>query len=263
MSFIHDTLVVFRRELRLSLRNPAWVVIALVQPVLYLVLFGPLLTRLPAGTLGGAGGAASGSAGAAEAYRFFVPGLLIQLGLFGSTFVGFAIISDWRGGVIERFRVTPVSRLAVMSGRVLRDTLVLVVQVIILVLVGVAFGLRAPVTAVLISLAFIVFVAVGLASVSYATALTVKSEDAFAPMLNSVIVPLVLLSGIMLPLTLGPGWLQGIARISPFRYIIDAMREAFDGHYANTIMLEGVLVAAGLAVICLVLGSRVFVRENA
>ena len=53
MTFIHDTLVVFRRELRLSLRNPAWVVIALVQPVLYLVLFGPLLTKLPAGALGG------------------------------------------------------------------------------------------------------------------------------------------------------------------------------------------------------------------
>ena len=53
MSFIHDTLVVFRREMRLSLRNPAWVIIALVQPVLYLVLFGPLLTQLPAGTLGG------------------------------------------------------------------------------------------------------------------------------------------------------------------------------------------------------------------
>ena len=55
MSFIHDTLVVFRRELRLSLRNPAWVVIVLVQPVLYLVLFGPLLTRLPAGDAGRAG----------------------------------------------------------------------------------------------------------------------------------------------------------------------------------------------------------------
>ena len=91
-----------------------------------------------------------------------MPGLLIQLGLFGSTFVGFAIISDWRGGVIERFRVTPVSRLAVMSGRVLRDTLVLVVQAVILVLVGIAFGLRAPVSAVLISLGFIVLVASGL-----------------------------------------------------------------------------------------------------
>jgi ABC-2 type transport system permease protein len=262
MSFIRDTLVVFRREMRLSLRNPAWVVIVLVQPVLYLVLFGPLLTRLPAGTLGGSVSPGS-PAGAAEAYRFFVPGLLIQLGLFGSMFVGFAIISDWRGGVIERFRVTPVSRLAVMSGRVLRDTLVLVVQAVILVLVSIAFGLRAPVNAVLISLGFIVLVAVGLASVSYATALTVKSEDAFAPMLNSVIVPLVLLSGILLPMTLAPGWLQGIARVSPFRYIIDAMRVAFEGHYANTIMLEGVLVALGVAVACLFLGSRVFVRENA
>ncbi len=259
MTFIRDTLVVFRRQERLSLRNPAWVVIALVQPVLYLVLFAPLLTHLPAGTLDGV----RGSGGTAEAYKFFVPGLLIQLGLFGSTFVGFAIISDWRGGVIERFRVTPVSRLAVMTGRVLRDVIVLVAQAVILVLVGVAFGLRAPVTAVLISLGFIVLVAVGLASVSYATALLLKSEDAFAPLLNSIIVPLVLLSGIMLPLSLGPGWLQGIARISPFRYIIDAMRSAFAGHYANTIMWEGVGVAAGLALVCLWLGSRVFLRENA
>ena len=67
----------------------------------------------------------------------------------------------------------------------------------------------------------------------------------------------------MLPMYLGPGWLQGIARISPFRYIIDAMRSAFNGYYANTVMLEGVLVALGLAVVCLWLGSRVFVRENA
>jgi ABC-2 type transport system permease protein len=260
MSFIHDTLVVFRRQMRLSLRNPAWVVIGLAQPVLYLALFAPLLTKLPAAAVGASGG---GTGGTAAAYKFFVPGLLIQLGLFGSTFVGFAIISDWRAGVIERFRVTPVSRLAIMSGRVLRDVIVLVVQAVILVVAGVAFGLRAPVSAVLLSLGFIVLVAIGLASVSYATALLVKSEDAFAPMLNSVVLPLVLLSGIMLPLTLGPGWLQGIARISPFRYIIDAMRSAFTGHYANTIMLEGVLVAAGLAAVCLWLGSRAFVRENA
>jgi ABC-2 type transport system permease protein len=67
----------------------------------------------------------------------------------------------------------------------------------------------------------------------------------------------------MLPMTLGPGWLQGVARISPFRYIIDAMRSAFAGHYWNTIMLEGILVAIGLAAACLFLGSRVFLRENA
>jgi ABC-2 type transport system permease protein len=255
MTFIHDTLLVYRRQQRIVLRNPAWIIIGLTQPILYLALFGPLLTKLPLSYLGVSSGG--------NAYRFFVPGLLIQLGLFGSTFVGFAIISDWRAGVIERFRVTPVNRMAILGGRVLRDVVTLVVQAVILVLAGVAFGLRAPVGAVLIGLGFIVLVAVGLASLSYSVALMTKSEDAFAPLVNTVVVPLLLLSGIMLPMTLGPGWLQGIARVSPFRYIIDAMREAFQGHYANTIMLEGVCVAIGVAVVCLWLGSRSFLRENA
>jgi ABC-2 type transport system permease protein len=253
MSFLRDMLLIFRRQERLALRNPAWVIIGLTQPVLYLALFGPLLTRLPSAALGTTG----------NAYKFFVPGLLIQLGLFGSTFVGFTIIADWRSGVIERFRVTPVSRLAIMAGRVLRDVLTLVVQAAVLVLVGVAFGLRAPVGAVFIGFGFIVLVAIGLASLSYATGLLLKSEDAFAPMVNTVVVPLLLLSGIFLPMTLGPGWLQGIARISPFRYIIDAMRDAYQGQYFSTIMVEGIAVAVGMAVACLWLGSRVFLRENA
>jgi ABC-2 type transport system permease protein len=259
MSFIHDTWFIFRRQVRLVLRNPAFLTIGLLQPILYLVLFGPLLANLPAGSLSGD----SGTGGTANAYRFFVPGLLIQLALFGSTFVGFAIISDWRSGVIERYRVTPVSRVAILAGRVLRDVAMLIIQSIVLILAGLAFGLRAPLPAVLMGFVYIVLVAIGLASVSYAVALLLKSEDAFAPLINSVIVPLVLLSGIMLPLTLGPGWLQGIARISPFRYIIDAMREAYAGHYFDTVVVEGLAVAIGLAAVFMWLGSRVFVRENA
>lgn len=253
MSFLRETLIVFRRQERLALREPAWVIIGLIQPVLYLALFGPLLTRLP-GPLLDSGG---------NAYDFFVPGLLIQLGLFGSTFVGFTIIAEWRAGVIERFRVTPVSRLALMAGRVLRDVVTLVVQSVILVLAGLAFGLRAPAAAVFASLGFVVLIAIGLASVSYSVALLMKSEDAFAPMVNTIVLPLLLLSGIFLPMTLGPGWLQGIARISPFRYVIDAMREAYRGQYLNSVMGEGVAVAVGMAAICLWLGARAFVRENA
>jgi ABC-2 type transport system permease protein len=259
MSFIHDTWFIFRRQVRLVLRNPAFLTIGLLQPILYLVLFGPLLANLPAGSLSGG----SGTGGTAGAYRFFVPGLLIQLALFGSTFVGFAIISDWRSGVIERYRVTPVSRVAILAGRVLRDVTMLIIQSIVLILAGLAFGLRAPLPAVLMGFVYIMLVAIGLASVSYAVALRLKSEDAFAPLINSIIVPLVLLSGIMLPLTLGPGWLQGIARISPFRYIIDAMRQAYAGHYFDTIVVEGLAVAIGLAAVFMWLGSRVFVRENA
>jgi ABC-2 type transport system permease protein len=110
---------------------------------------------------------------------------------------------------------------------------------------------------------YLVLVAIGLSSLSYAVALQLKSEDAFAPLVNSVVVPLILLSGVMLPMTLGPGWLQGIARISPFRYIIDAMREAYAGRYWDAITVEGLCVAVGTAAVLLWLGSRVFVTENA
>ena len=139
MSFARDTFLIFRRQPRLSLRNPGWVIIGLIQ-------------------LG-----------------------LIQLGLFGAAFVGFTIISDWRSGVIERLRVTPVSRLAILAGRVLRDVVTLFVQAVVLVLAGVAFGLRAPLAGVLIGFGFIAVVAVSLAAVSYPVGLPTKSEDGRTP----------------------------------------------------------------------------------
>ena len=255
MSFARDTMLIFRRQMKLSLRNPAWVIIGLIQPILYLAFFGPLLSKVAAGAVTGFP--------AGNSYSFFVPGLLIQLGLFGAAFVGFTIIADWRYGVIERLRVTPVSRLAILAGRVLRDVVTLLVQGVVLILAGVAFGMRAPLGGVLVALWFIGVVAISLSAISYTVGLLTKSEDVLAPAINMVVVPLMLLSGIMLPMTLGPGWLQGIARATPFRYIIDAMRGAFAGHYLNTIMVEGVLVAIGLAAVCLWIAGRAFVRENA
>jgi ABC-2 type transport system permease protein len=255
LGFFTDTWLIFVRQLKLSLRNPAWVIIGLIQPILYLAFFGPLLSRIAKGGILGVP--------ANNPYSFFVPGLLIQLGLFGAAFVGFSIIADWRAGVIERFRVTPVSRMALLAGRVLRDVLTLTVQAIVLVLAGLAFGLRAPVGGVLIGLGFVALVAVSLSAVSYAVGLVLKSEDALAPLLNMFMVPLMLLSGIMLPMTLGPHWLRGIAKATPFGYIINAMRDAFAGHYFNSIMVEGICVAVGLAAVCLWLASRAFIKENA
>src|SRR5205807_1489953 len=127
----------------------------------------------------------------------------------------------------------------------------------------VAFGMRAPLGGILVSLCFIGVVAISLSAISYTVGLVTKSEDVLAPAINMVVVPLMLLSGIMLPMALGPGWLQGIARATPFRYIIDAMRNAFSGHYLNAVMLEGIAVAIGLAAVCMWVAARTFVRENA
>lgn len=89
MTFLRQTYIVYRRQLRMNLRNPAWVIIGMMQPILYLALFGPLLEPLV------------GQFGATNAYTFFVPGLLVQLGIFGAMFAGFSLIGEWRDGVVE------------------------------------------------------------------------------------------------------------------------------------------------------------------
>ncbi|HEY2575434.1 MAG TPA: ABC transporter permease [Streptosporangiaceae bacterium] len=254
MNFAHDTGLIFWRQMRLSLRNPVWTVISLLQPVMFLAFFGPLFASVfNRGLVGGVG----------NAYGYFVPGLLIQLGLFGSASVGFSIVSDWRYGVVDRLRVTMVSRLAILTGRVLRDVFVLLVQSVMLIGLGTAFGLRAPLAGIAIGLGFIALVAISLSALSYGIGLLTKSESVLASGLNLLIMPVILLSGIMLPLTVGPGWLQAIGSASPFRYIIDAMRQAYMNHYGGATMTEGLAVAAGMALVCVWLATTIFRHENA
>ncbi|WP_020574076.1 ABC transporter permease [Actinopolymorpha alba] len=252
MNAFRDAGLVFSRAMKISLRNPAWVVIGLLQPILYLALFGPLLQRV-ASTPGFPPG---------DAWQVFVPGLLVQLGLFGAAFVGFGLIAEYRSGVIERMRVTPMSRFALLLGRVLRDVVVLVVQALVLVITAVAFGLRAPLDGILIGLLLVGVLGITMASVSYATALVLKSEDAFAPLLNTFMLPVMLLSGIMLPMSLAPGWLYNLSRVNPFSYVVDGARAAFRGDFAAGAFLAGSVVAAVLAVVGVTLGTRVFRRET-
>src|SRR6188768_4109145 len=130
-SFWRESFIVFRRQLRMNLRNPAWVIIGMLQPIMYLFLFGPLLKPLIQ------------QLGVDNEYTFFVPGMLVQLGIFGAFFAGFSLIGEWREGVIEAERVTPASRTALLVGRLWRDVLQLFVQALILVGLGYVLGMRA------------------------------------------------------------------------------------------------------------------------
>lgn len=253
MNFVGDVRLIFTRQMRMAVRNPVWVIISLLQPIMFLVFFGPLFASVfNRGLVGGAG----------NAYGYFVPGLLIQLGLFGSASVGFSIITDFRYGVLDRLRITMVSLLAILVGRVLRDVVVLLIQSVMLIVASLAFGLRAPVSGVLIGLGFIALVAVSLSAFSYGIGLLTKNESLLASGLNLLIMPVVLVSGIMLPLTIGPGWLQAIGSASPFRYIIDAMRQAYVGQFHGAVMVEGGAVAGGMALLCLGAATLMFRHEN-
>jgi ABC-2 type transport system permease protein len=248
-----DAMIIFRYQMRLLLREPIWIVIVMIQPLMYLALFAPLLEPI------------SKSPGfpPGDAWQVFVPGLLIQLGIFGSMFVGFAIIAEIRFGTVERMRVTPASRLGLLLGRVMRDTVVLLIQATLLTLIAVAFGLRVPVAGALITVGIVGMLGISLASLSYAAGLWLKSEDALAPLLNMISVPVLLLSGILLPMSLAPRWLQRIASANPFNHVVEGARAAFRNDLGNSSLVIGLASAALLAVAGLAIATRTFQRESA
>ena len=253
MKTLRDVWLVFLRYWGIFIRNPAWVVIGVLQPVLYLVLFAPLLKSIAAVPGFPRGGA----------YNVFVPGLLIQLGMFGAAGVGFSLIAELRAGVVERFRVTPVSRFALLMGRALRDIVMLLLQATILIVLSLPFGLNIHLTGVLVVLGLIALLGLLMASISYACALWLKSEDSFAPLIFTATLPLLLLSGVLLPLQMAPGGLRNIAAANPLSYAVDAARAVFNDHLGDASVEKGVLIAGVLAIFAVALAVRSFGRALA
>jgi ABC-2 type transport system permease protein len=249
---MRETWLIFTRAMRLSLRNPVWVIIGLIQPVLYLALFGPLLEGM-----GRVRGWPDG-----DAWQVFVPGLLVQLGIFGAAFVGFGLIAEMRAGVVERMRVTPAPRGALLMGRVLRDVVVLLVQGAILVACAMLFGLDAPVGPLVLGLLVVALLGAAFSAVSYAAAMTLRSEDALAPLLNGLAVPLLLLSGILLPMSLAPGWLETVSDINPLKHVVDGVRALFLGDVVTATVVWGLVATIGLVAAGIALATRTFQRES-
>src|SRR5512140_583766 len=229
MRTIHHTWLMFDRELWLTLRNPVWVIMGVIQPILYLLLFGPLLKNIatmPGFPPGGA-------------FNVFVPGILVMTAMFGSAFVGFGLCDEMREGVVERMRVTPMSRLSMLLGRSLRDVVILEVQALLLVGLSIPFGLELNPGGVLVAFAMLALIGLMMSPLSYALALVVKTEDALAPITQGLALPLLLLSGVMLPMTLAPDWLRKIADFNPMYHAVAAIRSLFNANYADAEIVFG------------------------
>jgi ABC-2 type transport system permease protein len=247
-----DTWLIFARQLQLLLRQPVWIFVGVFQPVMYLLLFAPLLKPALA---------PMGATSDADTYRIFVPGLLILLAIFGGLFQGFGLIAELRAGVIERSRVTPVSRLALLLGRSLRDVVSLLAQAIIITLLAMLFGLRVHIGYLLLAYLMLALIAMMTSALSYAVALKVKSEDALAPLMNTVAQPILLLSGILLPLLFAPAWLKRVAQWNPFSWAVDGTRALFAGDLGDNKVWQGLLIVGVLAVAAVTWAAREFARS--
>jgi ABC-2 type transport system permease protein len=224
MKLLHDIWVVYIQNLLIAWRNPLRTLIGLFQPLCFLVLFAPLLNAI-AGVPGFPPGGA---------LTVFVPGLLVMMALYNSAFVGFALLADIRLGVVERLRVSPVSRLGLILGRVLRDITVLFGQTLVLLGAAWCIGLELYRGPTVLAIILVLLVGVVVAAFSYGIALRVKDEYSLAPTINFFLIPLQLLSGITLPLTLAPSWIQWVAAANPLAYAVTGARALFNGNTSSS-----------------------------
>lgn len=239
-----DTWNVLTRELRPVLRDPFSLVFSLVQPLVFLGLFGPLLV-------------ATSGRPAGETLQSFVPGILVMIALFGTGTTGSNLLYEMQTGSHERTLVAPISRASLLVGRALKEMVPIMVQACIIALVTIPFGFSVNPLGLLIGLVLLALFGLGFGALSYSLALASRNNDwMFWGIQQATLFPLMILSGMLLPLDHGPQWMQVAAAFNPISYVVAAERALLSGDVASMAVAWGFVAAAVLAAIGLSVGIR-------
>ncbi len=246
-TMITDTVTVFSRELRPVLRDPFSVVFSMIQPLVFLGLFAPLLPEVEGGS----------------ALQWFVPGIVVMSCLFSTSFTGSNLLFEIQTGAHERMLVTPLRRPALIVGRALKEIVPMIVQTAIIVAVCTPFDFDLHIGGVVVGVLILSVMAVGLGALSYTLALAAKNTEwLFWTVQQTVLFPLLLLAGILLPVDDGPGWLRALSSANPLTYVVDAERALFNGEFPASTVLSAVVASVAVAVLGLAVGTRAMRRSS-
>jgi ABC-2 type transport system permease protein len=249
-NLITDTGTVFSRELRPMLRNPFTMVFSMVQPLVFLALFAPLLPDLP-------------ETGGASALQWFVPGIVVMSCLFGTSMTGSNLLYEIQTGSHERMLVTPLRRPALLIGRALKEIVPVVAQAALIVAVCIPFGFELHLAGALLGVLILAAFCLGLGALSYTLALASKNQEwLFWTVQQTLLFPLLLLAGMLLPIEGGPGWLQTLSRFNPLTYVVDAERALFTGDVLTSATLTGLISAVAVGAVGILVGSRAMKKSD-
>jgi ABC-2 type transport system permease protein len=204
------------RQARNLFREPIWIVMMLVQPMIWLLLYSQLfrrITELPGFET--------------RSYLdFFAPAVVIMTAFFQGTWSGMGMITDLDRGVIERFLATPARRSALVLSQVLRSGMTSAIQGVIILVVCLFLGTTngGPVgwAAILVAAALI---SAGFSGISQGIALLTRREATMIAVANFIGLPLMFFSAMLIDFELIPGWMQWAARLNPVQWAVDAARE--------------------------------------
>lgn len=238
------------RQLRNLMRQPWYVVITLVQPIIWLLLFGGLFKSI-----------ASVPGFHAKSYiDFLTPGIVIMSALFSNGWSGMGVIDDMDRGVMDRFLVTPVSRGAIITGRLAQQGVVTVVQSVIIITLAWVVGAHFPggLIGVLVLILSAMILGGSISSLSIALALLLRKEESVIAASNLILLPLTFLSSAFMQENLIPHWIRVAAGFNPVDWAVNAGRQAITAAVNPAyISLHGLLLVLFM-IICGWLATRAF-----
>jgi len=247
---VRHSLAITLRYVRAFVRQPAWVAITLIQPLIWLLLFGALFKRVVEipGFHGG------------SYIEYLAPGVIVMTAISSAGWNGMAFIDDMQRGVMDRFLASPVWRSALNVGSLVYGALTIAVQSLVIVALAFALGARFPGGAGGIAVLVLVACLLGasFAALSNALALVVRQRETLIAAVASVLLPLTFLSSAFMQQNLVPGWIQGVARFNPVNWAAQAARSAsLDGADWSLVGSRVGLLAVLLLASCF-LASRAF-----
>lgn len=250
MTAIAQSYFMTQRHARVLVRQPWFVLVTLVQPLIWLLLFGALfrsVTEIP-------------GFGSVSYLDYLVPGIVVLTALMGSGWSGMGVIEDIDRGLLDRFLVAPTHRSSLIAGRIGYEGLALVIQGSIMA--GLAWLLGAHFASGILGFAVVlgcaILLAFAFASLSNALALLLRQRESVIGINVMITLPLTFLSAGFMPLSLAPEWIQTAARYNPVNWAVEAGREALTANPDWSVILPRVAGLLVVALVGLLLATRAF-----
>jgi len=244
MSLLSDTGYLFVRAMKKLVRNPILLFFSLFQPIIFLVLFTQLFSKFAS---------APGLFPPGVSYlEYATAGILLQNAFSSSLQSGTSMVEELTTGYLQKMLVTPVSRAAILLGRLLSDATRAVVQsVIILVLAyALGFSMATGIPGILLTLFIIAFFGLAWSGISLAIGLKTKSAETVFGIGGFLTFPLLFMSTALVPAAAMPSWIGTVSSVNPISISVDAIRAlSLVGSYSTGTILEAIVVIAGIAVV--------------
>jgi ABC-2 type transport system permease protein len=250
MRVVRHSAYITLRYLRAFVRQPAWVAITLIQPMIWLLLFGALFKRVVEipGYVGG------------SYIQYLTPGVIVMTAISSAGWNGMAFIEDMHQGVMDRFLVSPVWRSALNVGSLVYGALTILVQSLVIIGVSLAVGAHFPNGVGGLAVMIVVACLLGacIAALSNALALVARQRETLIAAVTSIILPLTFLSSAFMQANLVPSWIHDVSRFNPVNWAAQAGRAASIGPTDWSLVAERVGWLVALLLIASLLANRAF-----